>query len=284
MQGDEREFDDPALRAALGRALVEESAPPALRSRVESLVTEGERAASTDAGRSPTSFRDWWARWQSPIYGSIAAAVVVLGVGLVALQYTGTLDRWMAPALPPPQTAQLPKAFGSAMVTVHNTCAGMSDHHLAARSAGNDLNAVKAALAANATFPVVATSPGEGWVFKGAGQCPVGGSKAVHLLFARGSARVSVFSFPATAAVEPGYIPVDGMSYASVIDGQPVAGFVYNGGLHCIVGSGANGGAQGAPALKDVSAMRDLLASTCGASSCSGGVYDPPVQTATNAE
>src|SRR5687767_4947275 len=106
MRSDEREFDDPALRAALRRAAGEETAPPELRSRIRTLLEQGGLAAAWSGAapaRSRTSFREWWARWQSPIYASIAAAVVVIGVGLLVLEYNGTLERWTAPSLPPPQ-------------------------------------------------------------------------------------------------------------------------------------------------------------------------------------
>ena len=279
MRSDEREYDDPALQTALHRVCGDEAAPPALRSRVRALLADGTVADGTSAPRAASSLRSWWARWQSPVYASIAAAAVVLGIGVLVLEYTGALDSFRQPAPPARQVAELPRSFGSAMVTVHNRCAGMSDHHLAAPAAGNDLNAVQLALAAKTTFPVLATSPGEGWTFKGAGQCLVGGTKSVHLVFARGSARVSVFSLPAAVAAEPGCAMTEGIYYQSMVDGLPIAGFRHDGGLHCVVGSGPAGAATAAPSLDEIVTMRDRLAMTCGAHSCAGDLL-PAIQTA----
>ena len=82
MQSDEREYDDPALQTALHRVCGDEAAPPALRSRVRALLADGTVDDVTSAPRAASSLRSWWARWQSPVYASIAAAAVVLGIGV----------------------------------------------------------------------------------------------------------------------------------------------------------------------------------------------------------
>src|SRR5207253_116058 len=74
-------FDDPALKAALGRALGRASAPAALRQRI--LVIAGEKTGKssvTQIEHKPIRmFR------QSPLYKLAMAAVVLICVGVAAL-------------------------------------------------------------------------------------------------------------------------------------------------------------------------------------------------------
>src|SRR5688572_21351279 len=149
MQSDERELDDPVLRDALRRATGSETAPSRLRSRVRALLADGDAEATAPArsATSRTRFADFWARWQSPIYASAAVLAVVFGVTLLVLEYNGTLDRFSRLDIPRPHVVELPRTFGGALVMIHNRCAGMTDHHLAAQSAGSHLGAVQLALA-----------------------------------------------------------------------------------------------------------------------------------------
>jgi len=277
MQSDERELDDPVLRDALRRAAGSETAPPRLRSRVRALLAEGDGQAGA-AARSGTSRRalaDWWARWQSPIYASAAALVVVFVITLLVLEYNGALDNFTRPDIPVAHVAELPKAFGGSLVMAHNRCAGMTDHHLAAQSAGNDLGAVQLALSEKLQFPIITTSPGEDWTFSGAGACDVNGHASAHLLFSKGARRVSVFSFRADVLKAD-----EGAHYSGTFNGVPVAGFVYASGLHFVVASGGEAGAGGAPSLEEVAAMRDRMAATCGASGCAGEIVPPEMNPA----
>lgn len=277
MHSDECEFEDPVLREALRRVVGHEPAPPALRSRVRALFDGNGHAVhaprlsvtpSTPHVTRAAGIAQWWTRWQSPIYASVAAAVVVIGIGVLVLAYNGEFDSRHY-TIPAPVVAQMPSVFGGALVTAHNHCAGMTDHHLAAQDAGDDLAAVQAELESRLTIPVIMTNPGQGWVYQGAGQCQVAGQPAAHLLFARGNVRISFFSVHASAMDGA----ADGTLYAETIDGLPMAGFVFGEALHCVIASGGNGGgAGGAPSLDDIIAIRDRMAASCGASSCGGGL------------
>ena len=70
--------------------------------------------------------------------------------------------------------------------------------------------------------------------FRGAAVCPVGETKAAHLLFVRddGRSHISVYSIPVTAC----YHASGDAHYEVLISNHPVAGFVQDKGLYCIVG------------------------------------------------
>jgi hypothetical protein len=267
MRSDEQQLDDPLLREALRRAIGGEQAPPMLRSRVKALLDRNGHASHAPA-RAPrviptrSGIAAWWMRWQSPIYGSIAAAAVILGIGILVLAYNGALDTRHDYTVPQAVLGRMPSTFGSALVTAHNRCAGMSNHRMAAQDAGNDLAAVQAALEKKLAIPVMTTNPGEGWIYRGAGACEVAGRPAAHVLFSSGTVHISVFSMHASALDGA----AEGTYYAGTFDGLPMAGFVYAEALHCIIGS-SDDGAGGAPSLDELMTIRDRMAATCGASS-----------------
>src|SRR5688572_30726172 len=90
MTPERTKFDDPRLRTAVRRAWAGEKAPPELRARVEQLIAR--EAAAGQASEQPTSqdvvvrrpARSFWRR-SVALASMAAAAVLILGVGLVAL-------------------------------------------------------------------------------------------------------------------------------------------------------------------------------------------------------
>jgi hypothetical protein len=77
----------------------------------------------------------------------------------------------------------------------------------------------------------------DGWTFQGGAVRDVASFKAAQLFFAKGKATLSVLSLPASAATTA----KDGSTYDIIFQGTPIAGFVKQGGLFCIVGQSEDG-------------------------------------------
>ena len=252
------EFDDPVLKGAVQGAWGGERAPQRLRGRVSRLIAS---AGSVDDLTTDSVPRSAWERWQGRLYGLVAAAVVVLGAGLLVLYYHGAFDRSAAagyaagPAVIVPSKTEVPVALAQSMVATHSACGKLHDHRLVADV--NTYAALNLKLTADLGFPSLARSIGEEWKFKGAGECTVGELRGSHLLFARGDQMVSLFSLPSTCM--SGVAP--GAQFEGMVDGSPVAGFARSGAVYAVVGSSSGAGpdAGSAPSLETITSIRDGL-------------------------
>jgi hypothetical protein len=206
--------DDPALKAALRRALDQEAAPAALRNRILALTAE----PSAEAAAPPRSLK---MPRRSPLFRFAVAAVLVIGFG--ALGYR-IWQMNQGPTYDPGLTQALYKE----MVDVH-----------AARGAQTTPDQVTTLAAAGALSksidrPVlVADLTRDGWTFQGAGVRKVAEHQAAQLYFTKGKEAISVFSLPASAAKGAH----DDTDYVKDFNGSPIAGFTHGKGLYCIVGS-----------------------------------------------
>lgn len=246
------EFDNPGLKAAVQRAWGDEGAPQRLRGRISRLIAT---AGSIDqATAAAVNNRSPWQRWQGRVYGFVAAAAVVLAVGLMVLYYRGAFDRTNAhyaggPPLIMPSKTQVPLTLAHSMIATHSACGKLHDHRLV--DGVNTYAALNLKLTANLGFPAMARSIGEEWTFKGAGECTVDGLRGAHLLFARGDQTMSVFSLPASCM--SGVAP--GAQYEGTVNGHAVAGFARAGAVYAVVGSSSSA----ALPLDAVTAIRDGL-------------------------
>ena len=234
---DPSRFDDPILKAAVRRAWAGETAPPALRRRVQALLADERRVIRP----SPSVWRQKLAA-----LGMAAAAAIIVGVGIISLQ--------RATPNQPIAAASLPTALGEQLVRSHDACTRLhpDDHHLLEAVPKDNFKAIAKEMAAELNHPVAAAPMGHDWDFRGAAVCPVGPAKAAHLLYRRGDAFVSVYSLPASAFPTcPNHENCD-----AALNGHPVAGFVEAGGFYCVVAS--SGGATPVD-LQQVRAMRDQL-------------------------
>jgi len=210
--------EDPALKAALRRALDQEAAPAALRNRILALSAE----SSTEAAEPPRSLK--MPQQRSPLFRFAVAAVLVIGFG--ALGYR-IWQMNQPPAIYNPLVA-IPQALYQEMVNVH-----------AARGAQTTPDEVStfadaAKLGQSIQRPVfVADLTRDGWTFQGAAVRKVGSDMAAQLYFTKGKEAISVFSLPASAAPAAR----DDQDYDKVFNGSPIAGFTHGKGLYCIVGS-----------------------------------------------
>jgi hypothetical protein len=209
--------EDPALKAALRRALDQESAPAALRNRI--LALRAGPAAET--AEPPRSLK---LPQRSPLFRFAVAAVLLIGFGALGYRI------WQINQ--PPATynplAAIPQALYQEMVKVH-----------AARSAQTTPDEVStfadaAKLGQSIQRPVfVADLTRDGWTFQGAAVRKLGSDMAAQLYFTKGKEAISVFSLPASAAPAAR----DDQDYDKVFNGSPIAGFTHGKGLYCIVGS-----------------------------------------------
>jgi len=234
-------FDDPALKAALRRALDSETAPTTLRDRIRSIATEA--AATEDPARPPLSYtaatpepaaataasasdRPIPLFRRSPLFRLAAAAVLIIGIGALSFQ-TWNNNR--------PQTAYtFPVSLFKAMLATHT--ARSTDTEMSPDTVKSLADAPKLSQAINRPV-LVADLTKDGWTFDGAGVRTVGKFTAAQLFFTKGNAAISVFSLPASAVPNA----PDNSTYATAISGAPIAGFVKNGGLFCIVGTSPDG-------------------------------------------
>jgi hypothetical protein len=225
-------FDDPALKAALRRALDQERAPGDLRERIRAMAASTAptaepvpymRAAGAEddaaADRPIPMYR------RGPVFKFAAAAVLVLGLGSLGYQI------YLANRAPT-YTAQyaVPPSLYKGMTQTHDE--RVAGSAMPADTA-TDLAAAKG-LAATVKRPIfLAQLASDGWKFGGGGVRNVAAHSAAQLFFTKGNASISVFSLPASAVPQA----QDDVTYDTVFNGHPIAGFVHKGGLYCIVGS-----------------------------------------------
>ena len=214
-------FDDPVLKAALKRAVGPEAAPATLRTRVEqALHAEAMAPLKRAAAQRPAGWRN------NPFVGLAAAAMLIIGVGLI---YTNVLRKGDDGRL-----TELPKQMALDMAAAHDRAlANAALHELKAPK--DDLSAVRGELKEKLEHPVLVASLGSDWDFQGARVATVGTTPASELVFKskKTGDTVSVFSIPGRAY----YATEEGLEYEQVADGHPIAGFVRKGIVHCLVGS-----------------------------------------------
>jgi len=188
-------------------------------------------------------------RWRLPLIGLAAAAVLLLGLGLV---YTFA---WNADRSVPPY-------FAMAMVETSRRSLGEdrarnAEHGIAdplANVPATDLAAARAKLRAELGHPVLVIDPGDGWTFQGASLSDVGGTRAARFVFTRGDATICVYSL-STGALGYRYKTKDGMTYSQTEGQYHISGFVRDGAVHCVVGSSSTGSLP----LRQVTALRNLI-------------------------
>lgn len=212
------EFDDPVLKSALKRACGGETAPPALRARVE-------RALAVEAAKVRPASRNAFDWRRSPLVGLAAAAMIIVSFGFLFMRYQD--DN--------PRLAQtLPNDLAGEMTAAHDAALAQAAHHNLPVPK-DDLNQIRQTLKERLGHPVLVASLGPEWKFEGASVTKVGQRDAAQLLFTKGSETVSIIS----VAVETGgyYNPEEGAEYTQTFNNHPLAGVVKGGVVHCVIGS-----------------------------------------------
>lgn len=221
------EFEDPALKGAIRRAVEREQAPAQLRANVTQIFAGQRKAANPWTGR------------RMRLYA--LAALLVIGLGL------GALMLW--PKAEPP----VPDWFADAMISAHDSYKTVAAHPAGRDLPQNDLNALRDRLKQDVGHPVLVAMLGNGWQFKGAALVEINRVMTSHLMFSRGSDSISIFSISANLLYSNQQH--DGSVYSEVRAGHELAGFVSGGAVHCLVAQSADQSIS----LADVRGLRDKL-------------------------
>jgi hypothetical protein len=209
MNTDIDQLDDPSLKKALKRVYGHESAPPALRQRIQDIFSDPQ-AGVLQRNRS------WW---QQPVFRFAAAALFVVAVGSLALWFNR-----------PVNAGTMDLALIAAMVSTHDHCCDQD--HRDKQIPQDDRQTAGRALESKVHAPVLmANLIDEGWIFKGAAVCPVNGKSSAHLVFSRGGQRLSVFSLPVSACTQKPTCRL----YKENRGGHVIAGIVKDNGLYCMI-------------------------------------------------
>jgi hypothetical protein len=240
---DENLLNDPRLKAAVKRIWSDDAAPPALRDRVQQILSES---------ASPQTNPRW--------IGIAIAASLLLGASAATWLWTDNQPAILA-------DEALPQTVAASMVLTHDRCCQARDHHLLRGIHGDDFAAIGRRLSGDLKISVLAT-PLTSWQFAGAGPCPVWGHESAHLLYRDGPRTLSLFSIPAKDFA----MPTDQDRYDATIGTHELAGFIRDGGLYCVVANSPNGQITAA----QVQHLRDQLMDGFSAESFSAAPVRPP--------
>ena len=211
-------FDDPALKAALKRTCGHETAPPALRARVQAALSAEHASAWKGASRQMRTWRN------SPLTGLAAAAAILLSFAWIYTQYISPSGSDL--------NVNLPQALAQAMIVTADKGPAGVETNLVQNAASPDYAAMKQKLEAQLNHPALVASIGSDWKLASAGVAQMSGVSASELVFTRGDQMVSLFSVSGARF----YATQEGSSYEQREDGHAIAGFVHKGAVHCVVG------------------------------------------------
>lgn len=232
----DQQFDDPALKLALRRAIPTVSCPEALRARIQ-------QAADDLAAPEPLRLPQTPAAPLSPLRFlhahrmAIAASILGLAGGMALFNFTGNPSEELA-SIDADASVLQPVAYS--LATQH---AGMSDDPILMRNhahatAERNLPAVSANLQRQLGRPLpLDTFAAAGWQFHGADDCRLANCSGTHLVFLRPGQSVSMFILPAEAADKL----ADGRLYTLTTGDKPVAAAVRGRWLICLVGASTDG-------------------------------------------
>ena len=245
-------FDDPALKAAVCRVWGAETAPAALRQRVEAMGIGAGTAPAADVtpaqARPRPSAWIWPLRYPRPLYALAAALMMVIGFTVAYRMDQPPAWRSVSPAstasvnLSPSSTLPtvMPASMAERLLAVHNRCAAEGEHNAFNGVARTDFATLRSRLEEELGFPVLVgpiDSGADRWQFRGASVCSVGGIPAAHVVFTRKGQAVSVFTLPRSTCPQArgGEVCEDPDPV------HPLTVLVRPEVVHCVVGSSANG-------------------------------------------
>jgi hypothetical protein len=230
------EFENPAFRTAVRRAMGKEHAPSGLRGRIAMTLAADQASIAAAGSSSPAASARGVLRWRELTQPKTLAiaAVTLVAVGFAALQilnFVGWTDPYSPASFAAAGPVSFPDSFALSLVGTHDNCAKAPNHR---QVAGEDPVALRDRLSQLQGIPVSAIAPADGWQFRGAGVCMVEKTRTVHLLYARGSQALSIFSLPVPESCHES-------AYEQVVSNHPLAGFTNHGALYCVVGSDTGG-------------------------------------------
>jgi hypothetical protein len=230
---------DQAIKSAAKKAWCSECAPEALRCCVMDMF----RCTETPSHRGSQR------RWMLWPLAAAAMIALVIGIKYTVLASTHSHASPILATLPP--LPALPASLQADLVKTHEHCCHAADHHHLKAPKNDDVAIAQAMRGLLSQAVLVARPTDGGWDFRGAAICPVGTTRAGHLVFAKDNESISVFSLP--MAVAPNV--TNGEQFETTIDGHAIAAFTKDGGLFCLVSSGNSQSIT----LKDLTQMRDQM-------------------------
>jgi hypothetical protein len=222
------DFDDANLQQAVRKCWAGECCPSALRRRIEAMAADALDRGDLDRGVLDRSARGPFSRWgRWVLYPVAAAAAVALVFGV--RHYENSVAPSSAVAM-----VAIPVSLQTELVRTHDHCSQTPNHqHLPGN--GTDDASIARVMSAELHRPVLVARPSDPcWTYRGAAVCPVGAARSGHLVFRSGSDSLSVFSLPKSAMPDA----VEGSEFECEADGHTIVGFVRDGAVFCIVGSG----------------------------------------------
>ncbi len=241
MMDEREEFDDPELKAAIRLARGDHKVRPDLR---ESVVR---RLAELRAQELPkTVSKPAGARMRNLQINPWLAVAALFAVTVGGVAFYSYLQREPEHQQPTYETSN--QALLSAMVKLH--AAGISGdvtgHPLNASLANPIEIATEARHTVGPGMPNVDLSA-EGWKLDAAGLCTLANYSAARFHYTRNGAAITLISVS-----YPTYGDASNSHYELMIDGHPIAGYVKNGNLNCIV-------SDPSMPLNDVVALRNRV-------------------------
>ncbi len=236
MSDTDEQFDDPALKLALRRAIPAATCPEALRARIQ-------QAADELAAPEPLRLPQTPATPRSPLRFlhahrmAIAASILGLAGGMALFNFAGNSSEELA-AIDTDASVLQPVAYSLAQqhsgmsddpMLIQNHAQATAERNLAAAS-----EIVQKQLGRPLPFD---TFTAAGWQFHGADACRLDNSSGTHLIFGRPGQSVSMFILPAQAA---GHF-ADGHLYTMTTGQKPVAAAIRGRWLICLVGASTDG-------------------------------------------
>jgi hypothetical protein len=221
------EFRDPALKEAVCRCWGCDCASEHLRKRVAAMLAQEDAASGDETLQHRRSnrmnLRVSWILW--PL---AAAAAVLVSVSL--------FDRFR-PSHSSPLVAPELASLETDLIRTHDHCSKEANHQGLPVPKNDDV-AIADLLRERLKQPVLVYRPKDtAWKFRGASVCPVGSTSSGHLVFVKGDDALSIFSLP--KALWPD--GKEGSEFSATVQGHSIVGFVKDGALFCVVGSGPVG-------------------------------------------
>jgi len=222
-------MDEAELKASLNRSIGAEKAPGSLHRRV---VVALDRAESGDFDDLPAPTSPHWTIFRNPVVALALAAMLVIAIGLAAMQQLGSQSK--------PIAMTLPHQYAQAMADAAEFGVKQFATESAPQIAASDLSNIGQKLRNELNCPVLAPDLGDGWIARGAQVTSVYNIPTAQVIYTRGTQTISVFS----VSVKRLYSPPEGATYEMLVNGHALAGFVKHRTLHCVVADSSTSPAE----------------------------------------
>lgn len=225
-------FEDPSLKSAIRDVAGGHRASAALREKAaRAMAAQVVGAPAGESARRLVGVKRWLA---------MAATIVVAVGAAVAVEQWYSTSSWSRGGA---GRVQAPTIW-MVMASLHEGHCGEAQSAVASPLSDVKAIAAEASTKFNRRVPAPAFA---GWTLQAATYCSVGGHPGIQFRFQDNGRAITVVSLPQVAY---GYQQTT--EYHTEAEGHQIAGFMKDGGLHCVIGD------RGMP-LADVQALVDQL-------------------------